>query len=155
MKVKPIWILTKQEITRWQRHQLDYMQIMSFMSNNTVKILSPLNYHHLSTSNKLTHFLSASECGQDNKGRCWRCLETDATRLPAGTAVLSWSGPLSSELYGRHNGCGRSPSPNEAEVLNVGGRWSPDDRRSDSDQLPSTADLEWVSDDECTWWWAV
>jgi len=44
-KVKPIWILTKQEM-EWQWHQLDHMQIIctSFLTDNHGSI-SPLNFY--------------------------------------------------------------------------------------------------------------
>jgi len=51
-KVKPIWILTKQGMMGWQRHQLDHMQIIctSLLTDNhaSTPSLSFFRLHALS-----------------------------------------------------------------------------------------------------------
>jgi len=45
-KLKPIWILMKQEMMGWQRHQLNHMQVIciSLQTNNHASISSLILY---------------------------------------------------------------------------------------------------------------
>jgi len=100
---------------------------------------------------KCSHFLSELVCGQGNRWRCWWCLDV-AELLRTCVVIRSWSGPAPSDKFGWHSlEHGRSPSPNEAEVLNAGWYLSGSDQWSEDDQFPSAAECEWVSDEDLAW----
>jgi len=93
-KVKPIWILMKQETTGWQLHQLDHMQIIctSLQTDNHAStsllifftgrmlFLTP-NQQRQSTEGRLTANVQASLMSIQCNGAVI-CLERGANDLP-------------------------------------------------------------------------
>jgi len=63
--VKPIWILTKQEMTGWQWHQLDHVQIIcTLLQTDNHVSTSPLNF-----VTGPTLFLMPNQQCQSNKAK--------------------------------------------------------------------------------------